>query len=182
MKWARLGLAAVSIAVLATTLGTTAGQVGSTPEPKYIDKNLNEFRLIALKATPSPTPAPTPVPTPAPPARVRTRPGSIEGIPVETFAGRGDAYDSLADCETGKRYKKNGIWYIIWGTRTNLGCAKYCGYFQFLQSTWNKLGGPGSPPQHPYETQKYYAKKIPISAWDSQFPSCNRILKTLGVI
>lgn len=90
-----------------------------------------------------------------------------------------DVYDWLADCETGKRLEDGTV---VAGTRRNDAGGGFDGYFQFLPSTFRNLGGTGRAYEHSYATQKAIAQKIPISAWDTQFPDCNRRLRRMGVI
>lgn len=76
----------------------------------------------------------------------------------------GDIYEDLAHCES------------THNPRAVSASGKYYGAWQFALSTWRSLGGTGNPIDHSYEEQGRMARKIPVSAWRSQFPHCARKL------
>ena len=82
-----------------------------------------------------------------------------EQAPVSTAAPAtsGDIYDALAMCES---------------TMQNLPCAPYCGYFQFLSSTYESVTGRTCVTCDSYAVQKQAAiALIARSGW-GQFPGC----------
>lgn len=96
----------------------------------------------------------------------------VDPLPTEAPAGP-DIQDRLADCESGDHDGKPPITY---DTTAHSDTGKYHGAFQFSLDTWRSLGGTGDPHTHTYEQQKAIVKKIPISAYKTQFPTCARIL------
>lgn len=81
---------------------------------------------------------------------------------------RGDIYDRLAICESGKN------------PRAISKSGKYKGAFQFSDETWANVKSPSDPvdPRDAtYERQREIViAKFPISSWSSQFPTCARKL------
>jgi transglycosylase-like protein len=79
-------------------------------------------------------------------------------LPVE-----GDMWARLRQCESGGRYDIN----------TGNG---YFGAYQFLVSTWNRLGYPGYPHQATPEMQDEAAQKLQARSGWGQWPACSRRL------
>lgn len=75
----------------------------------------------------------------------------------------GDVWARLRQCESGGRYDIN----------TGNG---YYGAYQFLLSTWNRLGYPGYPHQAPPEVQDEAAQKLQARSGWGQWPACTRRL------
>jgi hypothetical protein len=73
----------------------------------------------------------------------------------------GDVWAQLRQCESGGRYDIN----------TGNG---YYGAYQFLLSTWNRLGYPGYPHQAPPEVQDEAAQKLQARSGWGQWPACSR--------
>jgi hypothetical protein len=79
-------------------------------------------------------------------------------VPADT-----DVWARLRQCESGGRYDIN----------TGNG---YYGAYQFLLSTWNRLGYPGYPHQAPPEVQDEAAQKLQARSGWGQWPACTRRL------
>ena len=125
--------------------------------PYFVDTLVEPTTTSERPATPVPR-ATRQRPAPRPRASSPARAGS--GAPVV----HGDLLDALARCESGGNPRAVG------------GGGRYFGAFQFVLSTWRNLGGTGNPIDHSYAVQKSIAAKIPVSAWDTQFPTCARRL------
>ncbi len=89
--------------------------------------------------------------------RVRTAPAPAP-VPVD-----GDVWARLRHCESGGRYDIN----------TGNG---YFGAYQFLVSTWNRLGYPGYPHQASPSIQDEAAQKLQARSGWGQWPACSRRL------
>jgi len=87
--------------------------------------------------------------------RVAPRPAPAP-VPVT-----GDVWARLRQCESGGRYDIN----------TGNG---YYGAYQFLLSTWNRLGYPGYPHQAAPEVQDEAAQKLQARSGWGQWPACTR--------
>ncbi|MGH8993997.1 MAG: transglycosylase family protein [Acidimicrobiia bacterium] len=91
----------------------------------------------------------------------RTRPAPITAaasVPVTN-----DVWGALRKCESGGRYDIN----------TGNG---YFGAYQFLKSTWNRLGYPGFPHEAPPAVQDEAAQKLQARSGWGQWPACSRRL------
>ncbi|MGH9038719.1 MAG: transglycosylase family protein [Acidimicrobiia bacterium] len=75
----------------------------------------------------------------------------------------GDVWGALRQCESGGRYDIN----------TGNG---YYGAYQFLVSTWNRLGYPGYPHEAPPAMQDEAAQKPQAQSGWGQWPACARRL------
>ena len=75
----------------------------------------------------------------------------------------GDVWARLRQCESGGRYDIN----------TGNG---YYGAYQFLLSTWNRLGYPGYPHHAAPEVQDEAAQKLQARSGWGQWPACTRRL------
>jgi hypothetical protein len=75
----------------------------------------------------------------------------------------GDVWARLRQCESGGRYDIN----------TGNG---YYGAYQFLLSTWNRLGYPGYPHQASPAVQDEAAQKLQARSGWGQWPACTRRL------
>ena len=73
----------------------------------------------------------------------------------------GDVWARLRQCESRGRYDIN----------TGNG---YYGAYQFLKSTWNRLGYPGYPHEAPPEVQDEAAQKLQARSGWGQWPACTR--------
>jgi hypothetical protein len=73
----------------------------------------------------------------------------------------GDVWGRLRQCESGGRYDIN----------TGNG---YYGAYQFLVSTWNRLGYPGYPHQAAPQVQDEAAQKLQARSGWGQWPACSR--------
>ncbi len=92
--------------------------------------------------------------------RVAPRPATPARAPTPVA---GDVWARLRQCESGGRYDIN----------TGNG---YYGAYQFLLSTWNRLGYPGYPHQAPPEMQDEAARKLQTRSGWGQWPACTRRL------
>lgn len=90
-----------------------------------------------------------------------------------------DVWTILADCETG-----DGQVGPPYSAVANYnGPSGFHGAFQFLPSTWSKLGtGYTFAWQAPYEVQKAHAQKLQAVAGWGQWPSCTNRMKQKGYI
>lgn len=147
---------------------------GQSPTPTFESATLTTVdptfdpRLYVVETTVPTTAPPTTVTTRPPrPSRDRARLAPAPTAPpqLETVYAGGDVWDWLAACESGGR-KLEGI------NPQAVAKDKYFGAFQFMLATWRSNGGKGSPLDHTYAEQKVVAKRIPLSAWGSQFPIC----------
>jgi hypothetical protein len=90
--------------------------------------------------------------------RVRQPVSAPAPVPVD-----GDVWARLRHCESGGRYDIN----------TGNG---YFGAYQFLLSTWNRLGYPGYPHQASPAMQDEAAQKLQARSGWGQWPACSRRL------
>lgn len=93
--------------------------------------------------------------------RVRPAPAPAPAAAASAAPVAGDVWAQLRQCESGGRYDIN----------TGNG---YYGAYQFLASTWNRLGYPGYPHQAPPEVQDEAAQKLQAQSGWGQWPACSR--------
>ncbi len=79
------------------------------------------------------------------------------------LAADADVWAKLRQCESGGRYNIN----------TGNG---FFGAYQFLKSTWNRLGYPGYPHQATPAVQDEAAQKLQARSGWGQWPACSRRL------
>jgi hypothetical protein len=92
--------------------------------------------------------------------RVRRTAPAPAPVPV---AVDGDVWAKLRQCESGGRYD------------INTGNGFY-GAYQFMLSTWNRLGYPGYPHQASPQMQDEAAQKLQARSGWGQWPACSRRL------
>lgn len=90
-----------------------------------------------------------------------------------------DVWTVLADCETGDG-QVGPPYSIVWNYN---GPSGFHGAFQFLPSTWSKMGtGYAFAYQAPPEVQRNAAQRLlSLAGWGS-WPSCTKRMKEKGYI
>ena len=117
------------------------------------------------KPTPTETPTKKEVSTPQTNnATAQSLSGQISAIPQGEIPD--EAFDGLADCESGQNWQEN----------TGNG---YLGGLQFSQSTWESVGGVGLPNEASREEQIKRARILQKRSGWGQWPGCSRKLGLL---
>jgi uncharacterized protein YabE (DUF348 family) len=130
-----------------------AGKVGirvKRYEETYLDGKLDSRELLSERIAKKPV---TEI------VRVGTKP-----VPQNTPEADGLNWAALADCESG-------------GNPQAVNPAgPYYGLYQFLQSTWQSVGGTGVPTDHSAAEQTYRAQLLYKRSGAGQWPVCGRYL------